>query len=416
MYVIACRGCFDSLIWFFSHNSSLQPLQIKTTNQTDLKGAGIFTRISFIFSRNGIEEEEDDSSGENSRLHREQLLSGDSSSITTTTDARSGDGKSTTERYTDYDLSPQLNFALRSELLLLVSMGIKESVMRLGRDYASHTVDTEEGKGSGTFQSAAEKELAADHASLINGIPLVPYKSTCNTTLLTDCIFEPDSATDDSNSNPNPMRSRSFHNMSRHIMSSLAGTVLGTHLPGDYGVDPIMSLSTSAVADFDSHRASSLRHTTSSYSHSRISGAHLDTMIVVGGGGGESKDNHHNMNGRLLSQQVHDQRRDSESRSVDGIDTTSILLSNTAGGLHLLHPPKSGRSSKPPPKEVVFNIDSKHQFRDFRPLTFQLLRQLSGISEEDYLTFIAQPTKERSDHCITYIHTYIQLSLPLLSA
>eukprot|EP01035_Chromulina_nebulosa_P025479 gene25479-33251_t len=147
-------------------------------------------------------------------------------------------------------------------------------------------------------------------------------------------------------------------------------------------------MSTSAVADYDIHRASSLRHTTSSYSHSRISGAHLDTMIVVG----ESKDNH-NMNGRL-SHQVHDQRRDSDSRSVDGIDT-SILLSNTAGGLHLLHPSKSGRSSKPPPKEVVFNIDSKHQFRDFRPLTFQLLRQLSGISEEDYLTFIAQPTKER---------------------
>jgi hypothetical protein len=169
VYVIACRGYFDSLIWFLSHNSSLQPLQIKTTNQTDLKGAGIFTRISFIFSRNGIDT--DDSSDENSRLNREQLLSGDSST-TTTMDARSGDGKSTTERYTDYDLSPQLNFALRSELLLLVSMGIKESVMRLGRDYASHTVD-EEGKGSGTFQ--AERELAADHASsLINGIPVLP--------------------------------------------------------------------------------------------------------------------------------------------------------------------------------------------------------------------------------------------------
>ena len=173
--------------------------------------------------------------------------------------------------------------------------------------------------------------------------------------------------------------------------------MLGTHLPGDYGVDPIMSLSTAAVADFDSHRASSLRHTTSSYSHShsRISGAHLDTMIVVG----ESKDTYNTMSSRL-SQQVHEapppsQRwQDSDSRSADGNDT-SILLSTTAGGLHLLHPLKSGRSSRPPPKEVVFNIDSKHQFRDFRPLTFQLLRQLSGISEEDYLTFIAQPTKER---------------------
>jgi hypothetical protein len=173
-------------------------------------------------------------------------------------------------------------------------------------------------------------------------------------------------------------------------MSSLAGTVLGTHLPGDYGVDPIMSLSTTAVADLDSHRASTFRQTTSSYSHSCISGVHLDTMLAVG----ESKDNH-NMNMRF-SQQVNDvyhvQRRDSEVQSVDANDT-SINVSTIAGGSH---PLKSGRSSKPPPKEVVFNIDSKHQFRDFRPLTFQLLRQISGISEEDYLTYIAQPTKERS--------------------
>ena len=172
VYVIACRGYFDSLIWFFSHNSSLQPLQIKTSSKTDLKGAGIFTRISFIFNRNDIEED-----SEIAALTREQLLSGDSQ--TTTTDARSGDGKSTAERYTDYDLSPQLNFALRSELLLLVSMGIKESVMRLRRDYnyTTHTVD-EEGKGS-----SAAQDHGADHASLINGIPPpLPCKSTtCHT-------------------------------------------------------------------------------------------------------------------------------------------------------------------------------------------------------------------------------------------
>ena len=185
-------------------------------------------------------------------------------------------------------------------------------------------------------------------------------------------------------------------------MSSLAGTVLGTHLPGDYGVDPIMSLSTTAVADLDSHRASSFRQTTSSYSHSRISGVHLDTMLAVG----ESKDNHNILR---FSQQVNDvyhvQRRDSEVQSVDANDT-SINVSTTAGGFQLSHPLKSGRSSKPPPKEVVFNIDSKHQFRDFRPLTFQLLRQISGISEEDYLTYIAQPTKERS---ATYICVEFQI-------
>ena len=162
VYLIACRGYFDSLIWFFSHNLSLQPLQIKATSKTDLKGAGIFTRISFIFSRSDIEDE-DSSLSEVMGLNREQLISGESH----TSDAPSGDTKAATERYTDYDLSPQLNFALRSELLLLVSMGIKESVVRLRRDYVCYGVD-EEGKG---VTSPSEREYGIDQSALINGMP-----------------------------------------------------------------------------------------------------------------------------------------------------------------------------------------------------------------------------------------------------
>jgi hypothetical protein len=50
----------------------------------------------------------------------------------------------------------------------------------------------------------------------------------------------------------------------------------------------------------------------------------------------------------------------------------------------------------PPPAEVIFHISNqKYRFRDFRPATFQKLRKLSFISDEQYLKIIAQPTKEK---------------------
>jgi hypothetical protein len=50
----------------------------------------------------------------------------------------------------------------------------------------------------------------------------------------------------------------------------------------------------------------------------------------------------------------------------------------------------------PPPAEVIFHISNhKYRFRDFRPATFQKLRKLSFISDEQYLQIISQPTKEK---------------------
>lgn len=49
----------------------------------------------------------------------------------------------------------------------------------------------------------------------------------------------------------------------------------------------------------------------------------------------------------------------------------------------------------PPPAEVVFMLHDKHRFRDFRPATFRKLRRLAGLSEEQYLDIISQPTRER---------------------
>lgn len=47
------------------------------------------------------------------------------------------------------------------------------------------------------------------------------------------------------------------------------------------------------------------------------------------------------------------------------------------------------------PAEVIFNLNAKHQFRDFRPATFRKLRQMCHLSEGRYLELISQPTKER---------------------
>lgn len=47
------------------------------------------------------------------------------------------------------------------------------------------------------------------------------------------------------------------------------------------------------------------------------------------------------------------------------------------------------------PAEVIFNLNAKHQFRDFRPATFRKLRQMCHLPEDRYLELISQPTKER---------------------
>ena len=194
-------------------------------------------------------------------------------------------------------------------------------------------------------------------------------------------------------------RGGNFHNASRHIMSGLVGSVLGTHIPGDYGVDPLHGRSgveptkhaVGNVHQEGSLRVSSLRNTSisanHSYSYSYINrpNEHLyhnvgDTHINIG----ESKVD---LNG--LNQE--DFLDDCDSEHIHNSRMSSAANDNrTTDRQH-----HSMKPLPPPPLEVVFNIDSKHQFRDFRPLTFQLLRQLGGISEEDYLSYVSQPTKER---------------------
>jgi 1-phosphatidylinositol-4-phosphate 5-kinase len=60
-----------------------------------------------------------------------------------------------------------------------------------------------------------------------------------------------------------------------------------------------------------------------------------------------------------------------------------------------LHQQQYAALPAPAPAEVIFNLNAKHQFRDFRPATFRKLRQMCNLSEDRYLELISQPTKER---------------------
>ena len=86
----------------------------------------------------------------------------------------------------------------------------------------------------------------------------------------------------------------------------------------------------------------------------------------------------------------------------DNISETDLSYSNTSLQEQLLeenieiHQQQYTLPLPPPaPAEVIFNLNQKHQFRDFRPATFRKLRQMSKIPEDRYLELISQPTKER---------------------
>ena len=161
-YLIACRGFFDALIWSFSHSSP--PSNLRKSRSSSGKRGSLCTRLQIAVS-SFIREEGDTERG----IPREHLLENEE-------DEGTGDRQDKTEsgqRYTDFDLSPQLNFALRSELLLLVSMGIKESVMRLKRDYSSVPPPVGSTTGGGDFEESirldSKEQLLGENASITNG-------------------------------------------------------------------------------------------------------------------------------------------------------------------------------------------------------------------------------------------------------
>lgn len=80
-----------------------------------------------------------------------------------------------------------------------------------------------------------------------------------------------------------------------------------------------------------------------------------------------------------------DEFSDSTSPSVSGIRTPPRGLSRT----HTDSPADFFAA------EVVFDLDQKHRFRDFRPATFRTLRILCGIDENWYLKQLSEAGKEQ---------------------
>jgi hypothetical protein len=226
-------------------------------------------------------------------------------------------------------------------------------------------------------------------------------------------------------------------NRIHYILKSLVCGVLGTHMPGEYGVDPIAA----SVVD-ELYYGPPPANLPGSVSYNYVHPA------AGQGGASISQQNHqYSPPSQYQQQQQHLQHypgsvrdslrsstvslpfppphyhqpqqraigvlsaaaaeKDAHSSAVpenksgtgersDSNDTTSLGKSSLQE--HLLHTTDRVNFPVPPvvaPAEVIFDLNEKHQFRDFRPATFRKLRQMCGLSEEHYLELISQPTKER---------------------
>ena len=133
-YLISCRGFYDALIWFFSHKieERQKPTNLLVSRLSLQKNQNTVNRFGRTLSwySSQVDNSTCDQVRKSMLPHPTDVEESTSNNPTPAPDTSQNK-----ETSSDYDLSPQLNFALRSELLLLVSMGIKESVLRLKRDY-----------------------------------------------------------------------------------------------------------------------------------------------------------------------------------------------------------------------------------------------------------------------------------------
>eukprot|EP01038_Epipyxis_sp_PR26KG_P008868 gene8868-11962_t len=173
---------------------------------------------------------------------------------------------------TDVDLSPQLNFALRSELLLLVTQGIKESVERMNRrgnivnSYSNNNVDYHQVYDKNInidndIRSDVENPLVRASAEQHNYYPpnnnnnrnnnsvegvqnqAKSYDSEKYSNISNHNSFNY-SFNNNNNNNNNIYRlsssGNSFGKFSSNALKTM-NSLLGIYVPGDYGIDPIVS-------------------------------------------------------------------------------------------------------------------------------------------------------------------------------
>lgn len=289
----------------------------------------------------------------------------------------------------DMDLSPQLNLYLRKEVLNLVTLGIKESVLRWNKkknfikknfvssnnlyEYNNSQDDVEENRkesedlskmdGNGLKNDQPEpyfpsypsqpslKNLYSNNDHQVQPTPTPKSHFTSYNFSLNQSYFYRDGGAN-KDTNINSDTSLSFTG-SRIINSAVHGllSAIGTHLPGEYGVDNL-------------GRHLILPNT--------LSSAHLTPAGSVN---------------KLM--ELHDQFEMNQNQQLPPNQQSIMYDYSMANKLdsNLLPPP--------PPAEVVFKVADTHVFRDFRPSTFSKLREMVGYNDDEYLNIISQPTQER---------------------
>lgn len=427
--LISVRGFLDALVWFYSHgledgggnSQSVVAISVSqqrpriSTSMSSLLWGGLQQTTHFYNMLNVTEREshaesvtsmlgsdvDDQCSVNHSAIHSSHSRHGSAARSAyvnnSSVDQLQHVGLDGSSQRPDNDLSPQLNFALRAELLYLVTLGVKESVMRLDQREVAILMSS----GDHSCQSPSSNRSVRSTA--IGGV------SCCDwlTSMCCSCFVfsRSDSLSDDelthaasrdssragglsTNSARGLLKSSSIQvslsTAGSHIqyaVQSLLCGLRGVHIPGEYGVDPV------------------------SYSLLPMDAAALSptVQLQVADGGDHHQQRHHppSIAGSATNRtELFMSHSDSHSDS-NGNPLPSALLAS------LLHDdPESHQRPLPQhqqqtpqvayaPAEVIFDLNAKHQFRDFRAASFRKLRQLAGLTEEKYLTLIAQPTKEK---------------------
>jgi hypothetical protein len=209
------------------------------------------------------------------------------------------------------------------------------------------------------------------------------------------------------------------------VVHTLKGSLLGHHAPGEYGEDY-----NARVNSFIDHNASN--HSQPENTEGRLNA--LQAQFLQGPGLKHSSSassllsqvrgnqyQHHTYPHQPNPQTPQPQR---SSHLTDTItDSLSTVALNTdisesdgsvgsanhgragrrrveAGakasiGTHDFVGPTGVQQQTYAPAEVVFDLDEKHRFRDFRPATFQTLRYLADVTDEWYTAQLLQPAKEQ---------------------
>jgi hypothetical protein len=332
---------------------------------------------------------------------------------------------------TDLDLTPQLNKELRKEVVSSVTHGIITTIRNWAhRNQQLGMINSVNNSKHGSFSSVGSQSTIdrpsprsrtasmdpAHHQYHQRAIDGDENSSPSDVNVCIDAAAESgDQFLNNSFGNnlasytPTSSMRQSGHTSSRYgsgfhsMMYSMFG--YGYHAPGDYGEDHSARLSSFMAGDGE---------------YGPFGGAGVGAGGGPGAGGGAVAGvggglKHASSTASLLTQariqQQHDQRKQSIPEDNRKARSDSVTPTSTRGRSPSKQVQGQGADSRnramsspadngtpaptPAPAEVVFDLDDKHRFRDFRPATFQTLRYLANITDDWYINQLSQPAKEQ---------------------